>query len=119
MTTIVGDSSPYDWTYYIENKEELVLSDLNLNTEAIVSLAKALKNNGTVQCIDLTGSKIEEDGASSLAEALRMSPSIAKGKGVLYLSANNISNVGINTLFKVVEETNRSPECIRLISPSN
>ena len=116
MASIVDQSLPYDWIHYLFNKENLVLSGLRLNNEAIISLAEALKTNQTVRSIDLSGSKIEDEGAYSLAETLRISPSIATGEGKLYLHANNISKVGINILSEAIKETSRSPECLRLLN---
>lgn len=82
----------------ITNLQSLTLSYLSMNSHRL-HLAKFLRHHPELRTLDITGSKLGDEGAIAVSNALKYTKTLR----VLFLSENQIHETGINSLSESLE----------------
>ncbi len=79
---------------------ELWLHGNQITSKGVEILARSLRNNSTLKCLDLTHNQLSDSGVRILCEALL--PNQNSSLKTLYLSKNRISNLGAKYLSEML-----------------
>lgn len=107
-----------EWKGFINQQRDLKLNNLNLVDSQIVSLAEVLKENTTVQRIDLSNNNITVIGAKAIADMLRVNKRIAShpllATGAINIGSNPIGKEGLLEIMKALVDSGKAGYCLDL-----
>lgn len=89
-----------------ENKSitQLIISNNEIDAEAIKPLAEVLKVNNRLEILDLSHNELGEEGAKKIAEALESNKTLKK----LNITCNGIGTNGVEYFFKALLSFNKT-----------